>query len=218
MDWLKRWQDGFIGWHQHKANMRMVKFLPKLALKHNDTVFVPLCGKSLDMIYLCNQGFKVVGVELSELAVEQFFNENKLSFKKTQTQDFIMFSGENIKIYCGDLFDLQAENLKNIVAVYDRASLIALNKKMRQDYVKDLLGIMPDEIKWLLLTMNYPQQQKEGPPFAVAEEEIKRLFQTCDYQQLEKIDDLENEQKFKEAKVDFLEKSVYLLQKNKGKK
>ena len=213
MDWLKRWQDGFIGWHQHKANMRMVKFLPKLDLNANDTVFVPLCGKSLDMIYLSEQGFKVIGVELSELAVEQFFSENELSFTKQKQDDFIVFTGKNIKIYCGDLFDLQPENLINIVAIYDRASLIALNEKMRFDYVKFLLGIIPEKIKWLLLTMNYPQSQKEGPPFAVAQEEVKKLFVDCKYQQLEVIDDLKNEQKFKEAKVDFLEKAVYLLQK-----
>ena len=213
MDWLKRWQDGFIGWHQHKANMRMVKFLPKLDLNANDTVFVPLCGKSLDMIYLSEQGFKVIGVELSELAVEQFFSENELPFTKQKQDNFIVFTGENIKIYCGDLFDLQPENLINIVAIYDRASLIALNEKMRFDYVKYLLGIIPEKIKWLLLTMNYPQPQKEGPPFAVAQEEVKKLFVDCKYQQLEVIDDLKNEQKFKEAKVDFLEKAVYLLQK-----
>jgi thiopurine S-methyltransferase len=213
MDWLERWQTGFIGWHQHKANMRMVKFLPKLCLKVNDTVFVPLCGKTLDMIFFLEQGFKVIGVELSELAVEQFFKENKIVFKKDKVDGFILFSGENIKIYCGDVFNLTAQNLAKVNAVYDRASLIALNTNLRQSYVKHLLGIMPEKIKWLLLTMNYPQDQKEGPPFAVAQEEVKKLFKECQYQQLEKIDDLKNEKKFIEAKVDFLEKSTYLLTK-----
>lgn len=214
MDWLERWKNGFIGWHQHKANMRMVKFLPTLNLKANDTVFVPLCGKSLDMIFLLEQDFKIIGVELSELAVEQFFTENNLSFKKHKIDDFVCWTGENIKIYCGNIFNLTTQQVLTVNAIYDRASLIALNKKMRQDYVRHLLGIMPEKIKWLLLTMNYPQSQKEGPPFAVAKEEVKKLFQECDYQLLEKIDDLKNEQKFREAQVDFLEKAVYLLQKN----
>jgi len=191
----------------------MVKFLSKLQLNSNDTVFVPLCGKSLDMIYLLKHGFKIIGVELSELAIQDFFKENNLIFTKKNIDNFIVYEGENIQLYCGDVFNLNKTILKSIKGIYDRASLIALDEKTREKYCEFLLGIIPQNARWLLLTMDYPQAQKVGPPFAVSHREVKQLFNNCFCEQLEKIDDLQNEQKFIEAKVSFLEKAVYLLRK-----
>eukprot|EP00919_Chromeraceae_sp_WS-2016_P043268 GHVR01103348.1.p1 GENE.GHVR01103348.1~~GHVR01103348.1.p1 ORF type:complete len:217 (+),score=44.06 GHVR01103348.1:570-1220(+) len=216
MDWISRWQNGFIGWHEQQANLRLKKFIKNLNIKKGDVVFVPLCGKSLDMLFLLEQGFKVIGVELSELAVEGFFKENNIVFVKTELTDFSLYQADDIKIYCGDIFKLTNKMLEEISAIYDRASLIALDKPLRQKYVKHLLGIIPSCVEWLLLTMNYPQQQKDGPPFAVDKDEVEELFHHPTYSclQLELINDLNNEQKFIEAKVDFLEKAVYLLRKN----
>jgi len=116
-DWIQRWKDTQIGWHRDQPNSKLIEFIDCLQLKQGDTVFVPLCGKSYDMVYLLEQGFKVVGVELSPLAIEQFFDENNLAFTISRTDQFTLYQGENITLYCGDYFVLDKSVLKSVSAV-----------------------------------------------------------------------------------------------------
>lgn len=221
-NWLKRWDDNQIGWHKCYFNKRLVKFLPKLELQSNSTIFIPLCGKTLDILYILDKGYKVIAVELSELAVTDFFKENNIDFKVKKKNNFLVFKAKNLRIYCGDIFDLTKDELKNISAIYDRAAIIALSYELRQKYVEHLTGIITNQFKWLLLTMDYPQGQKDGPPYALNFAEIKTLFaKNFDLIQLESIEDLKNEPKFIASNVDFLKKETYLLTKKEiiyGKK
>ena len=213
-DWISRWESNRIGWHTDKVNSQLIEYLDELKLSSQEAIFVPLCGKSLDMNYLIQKNFKVIGVEMSELAIQQFFEENNLSYTISKEEEFEVYEGDRIKIYCGDFFDLQSKHLDNVKAVYDRASLIALDDELRQKYVKHLNDIINLDVRILLLTLNYPQHQRSGPPFAVSKSEIDRLFEgSFDCQELYCIDDIENEPMFQNLGVDFVEKAVYLLQK-----
>lgn len=202
---------GKIGWHKNQPNSRLIEFIDCLKLSVNACVFVPLCGKSMDMLYFLEKGFKVLGVELSELAAEQFFVENKLDFTIRKSDKFMIFSAKNIDIYCGDYFDLDAQILSQVDAVYDRAALIALPADLRVKYAQHLGAIIPSDCRLLLLTLNYPQVQIDGPPFAVNQAEVVRLFKQFECQQLQCFDDIQNEPKFQNAGVNFLEKAVYFL-------
>jgi len=213
-DWIQRWQAGKIGWHRTQVNSKLVEFITCLKLKQGDTVFVPLCGKSYDMVYLLEQGFKVIGVELSSLAIEQFFDENNLAFTINQTDQFTLYQGDNITLYCGDYFALDKSVLKSVSAVYDRAALIALAVDLREKYAQHLYSIISNDCRVLLLTLNYPQSQISGPPFAVDEDEVVSLFSKgFECQQLQCFDDIKNEPKFLRAGVDFIEKATYCLHK-----
>ena len=211
IDWQKRWQDNLIGWHKTSVNTRLVKFLVHLDLKPNNIVFVPLCGKSLDMFYLIKKGYQVIGVELSEKAVRDFFSEHSLNYQTHTEKNFTIYAGERIRIYVGDYFKLKKEVLKNVHGVYDRASLIALDKKERALYAEHLAYILPDCVQILLLVLDYPQGQMSGPPFALTNEEVYSLFHRFEITQLECKNDLANEAKFLEEGVDFLHKVSYLL-------
>jgi len=213
-DWIQRWEEGKIGWHRTQVNSKLVEFIGCLQLKQGDAVFVPLCGKSYDMVYLLEQGFKVVGVELSPLAIEQFFDENNLAFTVSRTDQFTLYQGENITLYCGDYFVLDKSILKSVSAVYDRAALIALAVDLRAKYAQHLYSIISRNCRVLLLTLNYPQSQMSGPPFALNEEEVVSLFgKGFECQQLQCFDDIKNEPKFLRAGVDFIEKATYCLRK-----
>jgi thiopurine S-methyltransferase len=213
-DWIQRWQDGKIGWHLAQVNSKLVEFITCLKLKQGDTVFVPLCGKSYDMVYLLEQGFKVVGVELSPLAIEQFFNENQLRYSLKKTRLFSIYQGDNITLYCGDYFALDKSALKSVSVVYDRAALIALAVDLRAKYAQHLYTIISRDCRVLLLTLNYPQSQISGPPFAVDKDEVVSLFSNgFECQQLQCFDDIKNEPKFLRAGVDFIEKATYCLRK-----
>ncbi len=213
-DWISRWETNRIGWHAEQVNRHLVKYLDRFNLTTGETIFVPLCGKTNDMLFLLEQDIKVIGVELSDIAIKQFFSENKLDYALSKVDNFALYESAGIKLYCGDFFDLESNHLENVRAVYDRASLIALNEDLRQKYVKHLSDIIDFDARILLLTLNYPQHQRSGPPFAVSKKEVDQLFNgSFDFQELYCIDDIENEPMFQNLGVDFVEKAVYLLQK-----
>ena len=214
-DWIQRWKEGKIGWHRQQPNSKLIEFIDCLQLEEGDEVFVPLCGKSADMIYLLDRGYRVIGVELSTLAAEQFFDENKLEYSIRHSGKFSIYSADSIQIYCGDYFELDSEHLKSVVGVYDRASLVALPVELRVKYAAHLYSIISNDCRVLLLTLNYPQLQISGPPFAVNQEEVLSLYEKgFDCQQLQCFNDIENEPKFQRANVDFIEKATYCLRKN----
>jgi len=214
-DWIQRWKEGKIGWHSESVNESLTKFIGCLDLFHGDSVFVPLCGKSIDMIYLISNGYKVVGVELSELGVKHFFNENDIEYSVKELNEFVVYYNSDITIYCGDFFNLSSDMLNTITGIYDRASLIALPEKLRQKYVSHLYSIIPYDSNMLLLTINYPQSELSGPPFAVSDKEVNLLYsKNFDYKVLERIKD-NVEPKFKQVGIESFETATYCLYKKK---
>ena len=213
-DWISRWENNKIGWHADQINRQLIEYLDQLNLSPGATIFVPLCGKTKDMLFLLENQINVIGVEMSSIAAVQFFSENNLSYSISNLDGFILYEGDRIKIYCGNYFDLEVNHLQEVKAVYDRASLIALDEALRQKYVKHLNDIIVEGVRILLLTLNYPQHQKSGPPFAVSRHEVDELFRgSFQCRELDCINDIENEPMFQNLGVDFVEKAVYLLQK-----
>jgi thiopurine S-methyltransferase len=206
VDWLQRWQENKIGWHKNEINARLIKFLPQLNLNVGGTIFVPLCGKSLDMLYLAEQGFKVVGVEISKKAIIDFFTENNIPYQQ-QNDNFI---SENISIINKSFFELTATDLSGVKAVYDRASLVALDKPTRQTYAQHLAAIT-QKCPILLLTLDYEQDKLAGPPFAVSPDEVGELFSDYQITQLESFNDIANETKFISSGLKVINKDSYYL-------
>lgn len=174
--WITRWHKNEIGFHQQEFNPYLRKFWQELHLDTGCEVFVPLCGKSLDMIWLRNQGHAVLGVELSDVAARAFFEENGMKPEREKLGKFECFEADGIRILCGDFFDLSQEHLAKTGAVYDRAALVALPKEMRESYAEHLAGILPAATPVLLITFDYPQHEMDGPPFAVSKDEVKALY------------------------------------------
>lgn len=174
--WRERWQQGQIGFHQPQVNADLRSYWPRLQCARSAPVFVPLCGKSLDMTWLRAQGHKVIGIELSEVAVEAFFAEQQLEPLRERVGALERWSAAGYELYVGDFFDLSADQLTAVQTVYDRAALIALPAALRARYVRHLAALLGAGCNILLLTMDYQQEQMPGPPFAVAEAEVRRLF------------------------------------------
>ncbi len=174
--WHQRWQENQIGFHQETINAHLRTFWPGLGLPPGAPVFVPLCGKSLDMLWLRSQGHPVIGVELSEIAANDFFSENRLPPTVTHEPPFKKFTADGVTIYCGDFFALTAARLAAAGAMYDRASLIALPPSMRQRYADAVMEKLPPAARVALVTVEYDQSKMTGPPFAVAEDEVTRLY------------------------------------------
>ena len=174
--WHQKWQADEIGFHQSDVHKGLDKYWRRLKLKRRSVVFVPLCGKSADMLYLRERGHDVVGVELSDIAANAFFDENKMKSIAMPKQDFNCHIGSGISIYEGDFFKLTKQHMRTVRAVYDRAALIALPQDLRAKYVAHLREILPAETQMLLITLEYEQSQMDGPPFSVSEDEVVALY------------------------------------------
>jgi thiopurine S-methyltransferase len=173
--WKTKWSKNEIAFHQSKANPLLVKHFKKLSLKKGNRVFLPLCGKTLDIGWLMSKGFHVIGVELVEPAIEQLFNELKIEPQILQSGELKLYTAENIDIFVGDFFKLRGKMIKPVHAVYDRAALVALPEKKRIRYTKHLLSITKKSPQ-LLITFDYNQDERPGPPFSVNSEEVKRHY------------------------------------------
>ncbi len=169
--WQQSWREQNTAFHQKVVNPHLIKFWSRLGLRSTDRVFVPLCGKSLDLLWLAQQGHAVIGVELSPLAVRAFFRENRLQATRTRIGKFTLWEHGCIGILCGDFFQLSAADLGDIAAVFDRASLTALPDEIRGAYLEHLRKILPAACKMLLLTTEEPEEgETQGQAFAVADE------------------------------------------------
>lgn len=170
--WQQCWRDrDDTDFHQKTVNTSLIRFWPSLGLEPGDRIFVPLCGKSLDLLWLARQGHPVVGVELSPIAVRAFFKENRMQPVRRKQGKFTLWQSGHIDILCGDLFDLVASDLGDIAAVFDRASLTALPEEIRHAYLAQLRKIIPLASKILLLTTEEPEaDETQGQPFAIADE------------------------------------------------
>lgn len=212
--WHEIWSKGHIGFHQHDFNKHMQRFVSRLGLGPGGHIFVPLCGKSLDMVWLMQQGYRVTGVEISTQAVEEFFTENKLPFEVTRLDDAQLYSSGNIAIYCADFFEVKLTQTAKIDAVYDRASLIALPLAMRTDYVNRLTSLIAAGTRSLLVTLDYPQQQMSGPPFSVTLAEVESLYAArYEIENIQSEDCLANEPRFMKKGLTRLDEHVFVLEK-----
>ena len=210
--WHTRWEEGRIGFHQADINPHLRRYWPAMQAESGATVFVPLCGKSRDMLWLRDQGHRVVGVEIIPRAVEAFFDENALTPRTRIHGAFTVWETEGITIFQGDFFDVSANDLDGIRVVYDRASLIALPPPLRARYAEHLRAILPKQPRVLLVTMDYPQHEMDGPPFAVTEQEVAALYQDhFTIEQLCSDDILAAEPRFQQQGLTSLMEKVYLL-------
>lgn len=212
--WQERWARNQIGFHLPEVNPYLQRHWPQLAVAEGSKVLVPLCGKSLDLMWLASQGLRVMGVELSEQAVEAFFNEQNLVPRITRQGAFTVYQADLIEVWCGDFFALNAEALVGCAALYDRAALIALPPLMRAQYAEHLSRLLPAGCQGLLITLDYDQTQKAGPPFAVTDDEVKVLFGPgWTLETLQEQDVLGESWKFVQEGVTRLDERVYRLTK-----
>ena len=174
--WLDRWQSDRIGFHEEEVNPALRAHAPEMPWPDGGRVFVPLCGKSEDMVWLRDHGQHVIGVELSSIACRSFFEEHDEDYVLQDAGAHRRYVGDEIEIFCGDYFALSAERLGPVDGVYDRAALVALPEAMRARYVEQMAALVPAGVSILLQTVEYDQSELDGPPFSVDEAEVRARY------------------------------------------
>lgn len=206
--WINKWENAEIGFHQETFHPALVKYFPKLEL--DSLVLVPLCGKTKDILWLTGQGYRVLGVELVESAVIEFFKENELQYRCEQRGDFSHYFSDElpIQIIAGDFFKLNNAEIERCDALYDRAALVALPVDMRTAYAQQCLSLLKPEAKIFLINFSYDQTAMQGPPFSISKAEIQTLWQG----RLNMIDSfnlLQTESKFKDRGLAYMDEQTW---------
>ncbi len=173
--WHERWAKNELGWHEREFNPLLTVHFPRLALPTDSRVFVPLCGKTRDIVWLLQQGYRVAGSELSETAVQQLFAELGVSPEVTSVGTLKRYSAAALDVFAGDIFALTAKQLGEINATYDRAALVALPPAMREHYTHHM-RVLTGSAPQLLIAFEYDQNLMAGPPHSVPAAEVWRHY------------------------------------------
>ena len=200
--WLERWREGRIGWHEAGGNASLRKYWRDQGRR----VLVPMCGKTVDMLWLEEQGNSVVGVELSDIAARAFFEENSLRYtiREGKLPAYAALDRE-ITIYCGDLFDFDEAGH---TGWYDRGALVAIPAEQRPAYAKHISALVAADACKLLITLDYDDDIATGPPFSISREEIRHYWP--DLREIDRYDDIENgPPKFRDAGLKEMFETVW---------
>ena len=211
--WLDRWTEDRIGFHEADVNRHLRGWLPSFGLPAGARIFLPLCGKARDMAWLTAQGFEVVGVEISQLAVEAFFTEHEIDYKVSEAGPLRRYRAEGITLLQGDFFALETSDLGSVELVYDRAALIAMAPDERPGYCRHMLDLLPQRPPMLLICLEYDQAEMSGPPYAVAETEVRASY-GGDYriELLARHDIIDESERWREVGLSALSEAVFRLE------
>ncbi|MDX1638772.1 MAG: thiopurine S-methyltransferase [Balneolaceae bacterium] len=211
--WRSRWQNNKTGWHLDQVYPPLKSNWQRLSVSRGGRALVPLCGMSHDLRWLAEQGVQVTGVEISELAIRRFFEEAGREYQTRPAGSFTIYESGNIKLWQGDFLSLEPEMLPAFNLIYDRAALVALPRSQRKRYAGLIREISTETTEMLLSSFEYPQEEMNGPPFAVWEDEIHAYYgQRFHIELVSEESMLEHVPKFRQRGLSshFTEK-VYLL-------
>lgn len=216
--WHKKWETNEIGFHLNDVHPLLKKYFDKI-FSQGLSVFVPLCGKTLDMRYLYAQNKSVIGCELSEVATNSFFsvekNRGTMNIVAEDKHKIFRIGNESqsLSILVGDYFDLSPQSFDQCQLIYDRAALIALPEELRTLYVKHLRQLLP-HAKMLLITLDYDQSIMSGPPFSVNQKMVETLFSFAEVELLKRSDIIDDEPHFKGKGLSHFYQTAYFIEWN----
>lgn len=204
-EWKKRWLEDRIGWHEKHGNASLKAHWA--SADNKSSVLVPFCGKSKDLLWLASHGHRVVGVEVSEIAVIAFFNENRLIFKEKFYKNIKLFEAQDIaiSIYCGDYFNC---NLPKADALYDRGSLVTIPPERRSNYIQHTKSLLHNDAYRFIITLEYEDGFVQGPPYSIGAAEM--LTYWPDLIQITSYNDIDNSSpKFKKSGLNEVLETVW---------
>ncbi|KAM3597114.1 uncharacterized protein V6R79_026306 [Siganus canaliculatus] len=215
-EWEGRWEEGRIGFHQDQVHKMLELNIDKvLAGRTGVRFFFPLCGKAVDMKWLADMGHSVVGVEISEKGIKQFFEGNNMTYTEEPVPAIpgakvFKSTEKNISLYQCDLYSFSSSVEGQFGAIWDRGSLVAINPEDREKYAALILSVMAKDCRYLLDTLLYNPERYPGPPFFVPDEQVQSLFGTsCDIEVLQSVDAMTD--RTRAWGLDFLTENVHLI-------
>uniref|UniRef100_A0A8D0FZU9 thiopurine S-methyltransferase n=1 Tax=Strix occidentalis caurina TaxID=311401 RepID=A0A8D0FZU9_STROC len=200
-EWLQKWEMGNIGFHKEQGHPLLQKYLNVLLNGRSGLrIFFPLCGKAVEMKWLADMGHSVVGVEVSEQALKEFFAEHSLPYHEEPVPEISgakKFTSGNISLYCCSIYDLSSSIVGKFDGVWDRGALVAVNPCDRERYVSLMITLMEKNSSYLLVTVSYDPNKHKG----------ENLH--CEIKCLQKVDDFSD--RHRQWGLDYFLEVLYVL-------
>ena len=177
--WLERWETGNTRFDEPEPHRYLTRFFEQVAPQKINPVFVPLCGKSVDMTWLLQQQQQVIGVEISPIPLQTFIQQNQLQPSLTHTTYGTVYQTNHCTLYESNLFDLPTDVLQPINLVYDRGALVALPwPDLRKQYIQWYQEKLPIGTRVLLISFETDANLSTsiGPPFPINSNELTQQF------------------------------------------
>jgi thiopurine S-methyltransferase len=213
--WEERWRRGQIGFHRAEAHPALARYWRRFDPPRGGRVLVPLCGKSLDLLWLRDAGCDVIGVESSAIAVEAFCLENGIPARRRTQGDFDVYEAPRLAIWRGDFLAVTAAEIGIAAAAYDRAALVAVAAGSRPDYARHTATLLAGGATLLLVTLEYGESELGAaprPPHSVDGAEVHRLYAPAfDVEELGREDVLAEEPHMRARGLTRLDEVCYRL-------
>ena len=220
--WDNCWQRESQPFHVAKPHQLLIKHYQTIFSKDHK-VLVPLSGKTIDTLFLAEQGFQSVAIEFNPTAVEKFFLENNLNptaqplakgmnSSEQDLSDIQLYQLPNIDLWQADFFAVTSQMVGSFTQVYDRASFVALPVEMRQQFAQHLQSLLLPNSVILMVTMDYDPEQMSGPPFHVTLHELKNCFPSATIEEIDRISLLDNHSRWQQLELEYLDEVLYLIQ------
>ncbi|KAL4229725.1 hypothetical protein ACF0H5_010113 [Mactra antiquata] len=177
--WIESWSSGDTGFHMTFTDPFLDKNEADIFGGKTKSIFAPLCGKSLDMLWMYNKGHSVCGVDIAEQAVQEFFDENNIEKNIDKVDNIgVLYKSkdERIKLYVADLFDMLPSVCGQFDVIWDSKSLVAINVADHNLYRDVLLGLMKPDSLYYLNTLDYDSKVWPGPPHSLPDEKVMELY------------------------------------------
>ncbi|XP_077123781.1 thiopurine S-methyltransferase-like [Ranitomeya variabilis] len=215
-DWKQKWETRNIVFHENHVHQLLVEFINEMQNGRRQlNIFFPLCGKAVDMKWLADMGHNVVGVDVCEIGLKEFFSEHNIPYTEEAVAEipgakvFKSVSG-NIALYCCSIYDISHSVIGRFDGMWDRGAFVAVNPKDRERYANIVLSLMAKDCRYLLVTVEYDIKLVRGPPFYVSDSDLQNLLgRSCTLKLLKKINALTNKQK--QWGLDFFCEKIYLV-------
>jgi thiopurine S-methyltransferase len=205
--WDKAWAEGRIGFHQAGVHVDLLAAAPWFLAEGPHRVLVPLCGKTVDLAWLGEQGHEVVGVELTEQGARAFFSERGLVPTEAPRGAYTALRAGRITILRGDIFDLHTAGEAPFTRIWDRAAMIALPPELRAPYQQLIAGVIASGATLLLNVLEYDATRMSGPPFCVPAAEVEAAFAHLPITLLDREDQMDD--RWRERGHEWMTRHLY---------
>lgn len=175
--WHEVWREDRTSFHQSEVHPELRTHATWLLGQGPHHVLVPLCGKSHDLAWLAQQGHRVLGVELSMIAIEALFDREGWSPEPFEQEGVQGWTAGAVTILCADLLSLPTTFQPRCSRLWDRAALVALPGSMREAYVRRVRSLLTEGACGLVSTLESVPQDRGGPPFSVGQAELEHLYE-----------------------------------------
>lgn len=209
--WIDAWKNGRTRFHRADANPDLLAYEAQFLGGGQHRVLVPLCGKSVDLVWLAERGHDVVGVELSELAARAVFEESGREYAVRDAGGLKVFASPGLSVINADLFDVTPHHVGSVDRIWDRAALVALPPEVRGRYVMQLRGLAGPNTVVLLNAIEYDPSVMDGPPFSVPEAEVRAHYEAAHVEILRQADVVADEPRWAEAGHSWWLDTSYLI-------